>query len=570
MDTSYDQNMTHGVPPGWPLQIVDSPVARLLCPGLPDRLEGNGRSLGWTEPDGVSILHEGTVYWHPLAHPTIQAAGCSWMVRGNGTDGPRLLRFEDGRYQDVPVPDGTVRIHAGLNCNAFVTARGTFATNQDGVTIPLSIGARCAQARPWATGMGWTWVDQDTVYRTSGSVTRAVGRLPRAPDHWVSGPQGAAVFWCGESCIVLAARGVLQPTAALYEETCVRFEPNGTHLLALGDEQILVDLVSGRSASAGVALVPVALHEGTWSLDEDTGIVVDQDGQSIAQGFVPGACAVGPRTLFGPGEGAWDLDTGDLLWTHPGLTATWLVALEDGVACIDSEVMILAGSGQVLWEWELPLDLDPDEIVGASGRGTGLVLWTPTRTVALDSKGTVLDDRTYDTPQVDLRAVETEDGEVLLLGTSEVRTVGSTVETPETTQADGILVDVVMGPAGIVFATTEGLFSSEWQRADLLACAIGRNGALIWVLENERLVQVDPKTGRTVHEVALVPGCEPFPRWEGARLEPSNELWAWSGDPDWPNLTRFDSETGRTLHSWPLACDGITVGEQHVWCWTDT
>ncbi|MEL6348008.1 MAG: hypothetical protein AAFV53_33180, partial [Myxococcota bacterium] len=180
-------------------------------------------------------------------------------------------------------------------------------------------------------------------YRLSASgVVQVTASLSQPVKDSRIGPQGAALAMTSRGLV-----GVAPGCPPVHIEGMslegAKFSPHGRCALLQNEAgTALVDLKTGGRLSEIIEdTVPVGFAHTPIVLREMTGEVINIEGETLSNGWLPGVTLRSGNHLFGP-TGAWNLQTGQLLWQHPALSAERLELDGDHLSAIlPEDVFIL-------------------------------------------------------------------------------------------------------------------------------------------------------------------------------------------------------------------------------------
>ncbi|MDP2312739.1 MAG: hypothetical protein Q8P41_07525 [Pseudomonadota bacterium] len=313
------------------LSLGNGPLPRLLAPGVPDWIGADGVRIGWTLRDRL-FLRAGDhveVVELPDEAEEVAASPRRWTVAlGSGfvRVDPQAARIEELLVDDEAEPVAT---HAGEDLGLFLEVpEHRLLRLVDGRPLPLPDGAlRARWIRPWATGFGAVWIDLDVIVRL-GARTSVVGRAP-SPEGIACGPEGGVLVAIKGDAVVAAPRGLAVRVGRTLDADSARFSPDGTSVLAACPDGVAwVDLATGavRKVWDG-SLAPVGFAPGPVLWDLDRGVLVDEAGTVLLDGFAGASPAMAGQVLAGPGGAVWDLASG----------TRGVADLRDGVCATDGE-----------------------------------------------------------------------------------------------------------------------------------------------------------------------------------------------------------------------------------------
>jgi hypothetical protein len=328
------------------LSLGTGPLPRLLAPGEPDWLGADGVRVGWATRDRLFILRDDAVQLVEL--PDLVEEVCPTGARWTVALGSGFVRLDPatGRLEELLLDDEAEPLStcAGADVGLFVEVpEHRLLRIQDGRALPLPAAAlRARLIRPWSTGVGAVWVDDDIVVRL-GARVGVVGRAPGA-DTLACGPEGALIVATHDDTIVAAPGQLARTVGEPLDAASARFAPDGGSALVAGSSGVSwLDLTTGavRQAWTG-AFLPVGFAPGPVLLDQDRGALVRGDGSVILDGFAVSRPSSAGGLLAGPGGALWCLTTGDRRagGLFGGACAT------DGVHVVhvsDQEVHVLGG-----------------------------------------------------------------------------------------------------------------------------------------------------------------------------------------------------------------------------------
>ncbi|MFN7146896.1 MAG: hypothetical protein ACK4YP_24185, partial [Myxococcota bacterium] len=329
------------------LSLANGPLPRLLAPGVPDWIGADGARVGWTLRDRLFLLrddHVDVVALPDLAED-VTAGPRRWTIAlatGFVRVDPFTARLEDLLLDDQAEPVAT---RPGEEVGLFVEVpEHRLLRLADGRALPLPDGAlRSRWIRPWATGVGACWVDLDVLFRL-GTRVSVVGRIAGA-EGIACGPEGAVLVRGAKDTMVASPRGLGVKVGRLLDAESARFAPDGATALAASLEGVhWIELETGRIRRTwDGSLAPVGFAPGPVLWDLDRGVLVDEAGVVLLDGFAGAEPAAAGRVLAGPGGAVWDLASG----------ARGRADLRDGV-CVtdgtrtvhvdDTEVHVLDGA----------------------------------------------------------------------------------------------------------------------------------------------------------------------------------------------------------------------------------
>ena len=356
-------------------------AGRLLSPGPADAVWGGPGWLAWKGPAGliVNTINQDIVINGPDGF-TVDG-GPHWLcLRADGT--PALW---------VDLPDVQTTLLPAISPTAAIGAQGVRVRQGHRlhqVELPslrpvqpaLPEGAAGRQVLPWSSGRGWSWWDEDMVFRrgATGPVL-CIGRCPVRPDRLIGGPDGAVLVQCPGLALLSGPRSGLRPLQRPGTVEAIHWSPDGAwaHIL-LSSEHGLArgwqSTDSGAWVDGAGAGIPID-HRRHWDPDEHHIL----DGEAIALAGLQSwpSATVGDR-VFGP-SGA--------VWTGPD-------RLPMAVTPDADDILVACGGGVVLLGRRTLHTLGPDGAVRTGPHKLPRALGRPLDAVATDAVVHVLGSRT--------------------------------------------------------------------------------------------------------------------------------------------------------------------------------
>ncbi len=289
------------------------PLGRVLAPGWPEWVGTDGVRVGWVVRDRLFLHVPGEDRCWMVALPDavegVQPSPSGWVCalgQGFVTVDPERAEVAAALLDDESDPVGT---RAGRDVGVFLEAPAHRALRMaDGSELELPEGgSRSRWLTPWASGLGVTWVDGETVYRlAAGGKVAAVGRV-RGTSEVVTGPGGASVIRGRAGSLLVGARGFgvdgpLVDAARIADsgESAVASDAAGAVELRLADGQVL-GRWPGRLDPVGFLGGEALVH------DRATGTVRTVSGRRVGEGFCGAQPASSGDVLVGPGGRQWRL-----------------------------------------------------------------------------------------------------------------------------------------------------------------------------------------------------------------------------------------------------------------------
>lgn len=286
-------------------------TGRLEAAGPAERVVGGPGWLAWQGPDWLALRQDGAptaTVVHGLAEGATIQHGPDHLCVDAGPGGLRWDRptgawrwLGSGGSARMPAPGWVGATGRVLRAGDRLVRVALGGAHRD--RPPLPEGAEGRGLRPWTAGTGWSWADEDLVFRcgADGQV-RCVGRSPGVRSAVQAGPHGALARHGADRSWVAPAGQGLRPVPPV-PPGLLCWDPAGrrAHLWTEGARGWLCGR-TGALQLAGDGRLPVGADRAHCP---DQGDVQDADGQTILEGLRPAPLAVGAAAVVGPGGRAW-------------------------------------------------------------------------------------------------------------------------------------------------------------------------------------------------------------------------------------------------------------------------